>query len=194
MKNFTSVSLIGRVRDTRDDSSWGEFAGLYEGLIRRWLSVQGVQGQDADDILQEVMSYVFRALPKFEHNGQTGAFRNWLRQVTSNRLREFWRGRKRHPKAGDRDIGEIADQLADDKSGVSRVWREEYDSYMIDYLLSRVADRFQENSITAFQKIVLEQQPAKDVADQLGMSLGAVRVAQSRVLRAMRELGEGIMD
>ena len=89
MKDITSVSLLQRIRDTQDEASWGEFAELYEGLVRRWLALQGVQGQDVDDILQEVMTYVFKALPNFEHNGRPGAFRNWLRQVTSNRLREF---------------------------------------------------------------------------------------------------------
>ena len=91
-------------------------------------------------------------------------------------------------------MGQVAEQLADERSGVSRIWRTEYDRYVIDYLLTRVASRFQENSVVAFQKVVLEQQSAKEVADELGMSLGAVRVAQSRVLRALRELGESMID
>lgn len=194
MKDITSVSLIARARDSQDKDSWDEFAGLYGELIRRWLSLQGVQSPDADDVVQEVMSYVFRALSSFEHNGRPGAFRNWLRQVTSNRLREFWRAKKRQAAGGGPDLGEVAEQLADEHSGVSRVWREEYNHYVVGHLLSIVAERFQESSVKAFKRVVLDQRPAKEVADELGMSLGAVRVAQSRVLGALRELGEGLID
>ena len=46
----------------------------------------------------------------------------------------------------------------------------------------------------SFRGVALEQRPAEEVADELGMSVGTVRVAQCRVLRALREVGEGWVD
>ena len=40
----------------------------------------------------------------------------------------------------------------------------------------------------------IEQLPAQDVARELGMSLGAVYVAKSRVLKRIREEAEGLID
>ena len=77
---------------------------------------------------------------------------------------------------------------------MSRVWNLEHDRFVLNYLLSSIGDRFQESSVTAFRGVVLEERPAQEVADQLGMSVGAVRVAQSRVLRALREVGAGLVD
>ena len=194
MKDVTSVSLLHRVRVADDSESWREFATLYERLIRGWLRTQGVQPSDADDIVQEVLVYVQREVAGFEHNGRNGAFRNWLRQVTINRLREFWRKKSRQRGSGGPDLGDIADQLADDKSGVSRVWRDEYNRHVVDHLLAQLSDRFQDKSLRAFREIVISERPAQDVADELGMSLGAVRVAQSRVLRMLREMGAELLD
>ena len=56
---------------------------------------------------------------------------------------------------------------------------------------------------TYFRDLVVEEENkekeglllvAREVADELGMSLGAVRVAQSRVLRALRQIGEELID
>jgi len=42
--------------------------------------------------------------------------------------------------------------------------------------------------------VVLDGHSASSVADQLGMTVNAVRIAQARVLRTLRELGEGLID
>ncbi len=188
---FTSISLLTRLRDNSSDA-WSDFASGYEIVIRRCLSSFGANTQDVDDVMQEVMTFVFHRIADFEHNGRTGAFRNWLRQVTSNRLREHWRKQKRH--RGNLDLGEVAEQLSDRHSEVSRVWSQEHDRFVLQHLLKRVAVQFQEKSMIAFQEVALKQRPAKEVADELGMSLGAVRVAQSRVLRSLKELGDGLLD
>ena len=193
MREPTSVSLLCRVRDQADTESWREFAELYYDVIQRWLCAQGVHPHDADDVAQEVMSYVSNQLSSFEHNGRRGAFRSWLRRITSNRLREFWRKRDRRRTTGP-DLGEMADELAERDSALSQVWKVEHDRYVLDHLLATVADRFQGSSLAAFRRVVLEECPAAEVADELGMSIGAVRVAQSRVLKALREVGEGLVE
>ena len=193
MHNATSVSLLYRVRNQTDAESWEEFAELYYGFVHRWLRSQGVQSQDADDVVQDVMTYVCREIGKFEHNGRTGAFRHWLRRVTVNRLHEFWKAR-RQKGGGSPDLGELADQLADGRSGVSRVWRLEHDRCVLEHLMSAVSARFQEQSLKAFRGLALEQRPVEEVAEELDMSVGAVRVAQCRVLQALKEVGDGWVD
>lgn len=193
MHNATSVSLLYRVRNQTDSGSWEEFAELYYSMVHRWLRSQGVSSHDADDVVQDVMSYVCREIGNFDHNGRRGAFRHWLRRIMVNRLHEHFR--KRNRRGGDAaDLGELAGQLADGRSGVSRVWRQEHDRCVLEHLLSTVGSRFQEKSLDAFRGVALEQRPAEEVADELGMTVGTVRVAQCRVLRALREIGEGWID
>src|SRR6266849_3626698 len=93
----TSLGLLNRLRSTPDAESWRRLVDLYTPLIQGWLRRLAVPPSDADDLTQEVMTVLVRELPQFKHNQQRGAFRNWLRTVTVNRLRVLWRARETRP-------------------------------------------------------------------------------------------------
>ena len=95
----TSFSLLNRLRLQPDAESWRRLVDLYTPLIQGWLRRHAVPAADADDLTQEVMAVVVRELPQFNHNQQRGAFRNWLRTITVNRLRVLWRSRQTRPQA-----------------------------------------------------------------------------------------------
>ena len=192
--NLTSVSLLERLRDRSDEDAWHRFHDLYGPLIRGWLIRRGVRQQDADDVGQDVMSLAVTELPGFQHNGRVGALRAWLRQVVANRLKSFWRQQNRQATPGGSDYGDLAEQLADPQSQLSRVWNEEYHRVLCERLLELAASEFQEQTMEAFRRVALDGQKASEAAEALGMSANAVRIAQSRVLRRLRELGEGLLD
>src|SRR5262245_56944780 len=81
----TSVSLLERLRDQPDDSSWARMVDLYSPLLRDWIRRHHLQPSDADDLVQDVLAVVVRELVHFEHNRRTGAFRRWLRTILANR-------------------------------------------------------------------------------------------------------------
>lgn len=200
MTASTRLSLLDRVRGADQgekgaNDAWTQFARIYDGLILNWLRQQGVSAEDAEDVRQEVMSTVYQEIGKFEHNGRTGAFRNWLRKITSNRLHRLWQ--KRKPSGGGAAkprLEDLASQLADDNSRLTIVWEQQHDQYLVAKLLSELSERFQPRSIEIFQRVVLRQEPAADVAADLGMTLGAARVAQHRVLRALKTLGRDFLE
>lgn len=192
--NVTSLSLLERLRDRSDDAAWHRFDDLYGPLIRRWLMRRGVNQQDADDVVQEVMSLAITQLPNFQHNGHVGALRAWLRQVVANRLKTFWRQKNRGTTAGGGDCGALAEQLADPKSQLSRVWDEEYHRDLCERLLELASGEFQQQTMDAFRRVTINGQTAPEAAEALGISANAVRIAQSRVMRRLRELGEGLLE
>lgn len=187
----TRLTLLARVKDSTEGDSWGDFSQIYDGWIRNWLERQGIQPQDIDDICQEVMSIVLREIKNFEHNGRTGALRAWLRNVTSNRLKEF---RRKSNKFDGPDFTRLAQQLEDKRSRLTLLWDVEHDRFVLNHLLALVARRLSERSVAAFRKVVIREEPARDVAAELGMTLGAVRVAQHRVLQALKQEGAGLIE
>lgn len=193
MNEFTSVSLLQQIKDHTNIDAWQRFTSLYEKWIRRYLAGRGVRSHDADDVVQEVLAFISREIVGFDHNGRLGAFRNWLRQVTANRLKEFCRKQKQVVSDGP-DLEALADELIDEDSGLSRIWQREHDRFVVEQLLEHISDRFRKKSILAFRKIILEGKQAQDVANELNLSVGAVRVAQSRVLRMLQTVGEGLID
>src|SRR2546421_2857972 len=113
----TSFSLLQRLRSQPDAESWRRLVELYTPLIQGWLRRHAVAPADADDLTQEVMTVVVRELPNFQHNGQRGAFRNWLRTVTVHRLRVLWKARHHRPAAtGDSNFLKVLDELEDPSS------------------------------------------------------------------------------
>ncbi|MFT5300936.1 MAG: RNA polymerase sigma-70 factor (ECF subfamily) [Mariniblastus sp.] len=193
MSEQTRLSILARVQETSSGDSWVEFSEIYEDLIYHWLDRQGVRRQDADDIRQEVMTIVLRKIGGFEHNGRTGAFRSWMRAITANCMREFWRGIKRHHEGGP-NLEDIASQLEDESSRQSIIWNTQHDRHVINHLLDQISQRLTEQSVTIFRRVAIGQEDAQDVADDLGMTLGAVRVAQHRVLKAIKEVATGLVD
>lgn len=194
MTTVTRLSLIERIRDSKDEEHWNLFARIYDGLILGWLRKQGVSAEDAEDVRQEVMSTVYQEITKFKHNGRTGAFRSWLRMITSNRLQRLWRKRKSTARAVDsQQLEQLASQLADEKSRLTLIWDEQHDAYVLKSLLGELSARFKPQSINIFQRVALEQESAAQVAEDLGISLGTARVAQHRVFRALKALGQDLL-
>ncbi len=98
--NQTSVSLLDRLKRAAPDASdWGRLQDVYLPLVRLWLGrIPGLAG-DADDLAQEVFIVVVRELPRFERR-RLGSFRNWLRQVTVNKVGSGWQVSDIGPKTG----------------------------------------------------------------------------------------------
>jgi RNA polymerase sigma-70 factor (ECF subfamily) len=117
----TPASLLERLRLRPDAASWKRLVELYTPLIRNWLRPYHLQDSDSDDVTQEVLAVLVRELPNFHHDLRQGAFRRWLRTITVNRLRTFWRSRKTRPVTGsDTEFEGMLDQLEKADSDLTR--------------------------------------------------------------------------
>lgn len=187
----TSISLLERLRLGPDPTAWERLVELYTPLIRNWLGGYGVASMDLDDILQEVFGTLCRELPAFRHDLRRGAFRRWLRTITLNRLRNFWRARTRNASPNPEPL--LA-QIEDPASDLNKRWDEEHDKHVARRLLELLEPEFEPATWQAFQLLVLEGLDTRVVADRLGITPNAVRIAKSRVLSRFRQEVEGLID
>jgi RNA polymerase sigma-70 factor (ECF subfamily) len=183
----TSASLLDQAR-AHAAAAWDRLVALYAPLLRAWLTSAGLQPADRDDLSQRVLEVLVRRLGEFEHNGRPGAFRAWLRGITVNLLREFWRTR---PMVG---ADSVLDQLADPVGGLSRLWDEQHDRHVLHGLMEQVRPEFTEPTWQAFRRTTLDGQPARAVAAELGLTVNAVLIAKSRVLARLRQAANGLVD
>ncbi len=190
----TSISLLDRLRRPSDAASWKRFVDLYEPLLQGWLRRQGVRAQDVDDLVQEVLGVVVQELPAFQHNQRPGAFRAWLRTILINRLKGFWRARRSQPvTAGDSSAPDL-EEVEDHEDDLGRLWDQEHDRHVLRRLMELIQPEFAPATWQAFQAVALEGQSAAAVAERLGLSVNAVWLAKSRVLRRLREESRGLLD
>jgi RNA polymerase sigma factor (sigma-70 family) len=184
----TSLSLLEQVRDPGAEEAWDRLVPLYTSLLHAWLSAAGLQTADRDDLTQRVLEVLVRQLPEFAHSGRPGAFRAWLRGITLNLLREFWR---RRPTTGS---GSVLDQLVDPRSGLSRRWDKQHDRHVLHNLLELVEPEFSGAAWQAFRRLTLDRIPAREVAAELDTTVNAVLIAKSRVLARLRQEASRLLE
>jgi RNA polymerase sigma-70 factor (ECF subfamily) len=112
-----------------------------------------------------------------------------------NRLRKHWRVRDRRPQArGDSDIDARLAQLDDPASELSQIWNRQHDQYVLRQLLALAEPHFAPSTWKAFCRVALDGARPDVVAKELDISLNAVCLAKSRVLRRLRQESEGLIE
>lgn len=190
----TSASLLERLRDAPTSSIWQRMVDIYTPLLRGWLGRHQLQSPDQDDLIQEVMTVVVAEIPKFHYDPQRGTFRGWLRTILANRLRAFWRGHRRTPTPAEDTFEELLEQLADPQSEVTSGFNDLYDEIVLKRLLEQIKPEFEEKTWQAFHRVALDEANPAAVAEELGMSVGAVYIAKSRVMRRLQQEKKGLLD
>ncbi len=95
---------------------------------------------------------------------------------------------------GDGDFQDLLGELECPGSSLSKLWDREHDHHVAGQLMLRVQGDFAPNTWRAFRSQVLDGRPAQQVADDLGLSLNAVLLAKSRVLKRLREESRGLIE
>jgi RNA polymerase sigma-70 factor (ECF subfamily) len=185
-KQPTSFTLLARVR-ARDETAWSRLARLYGPLVRHWCGRLGVRGDEADDVLQEVLTAIATSLGDFRPGGGPGSFRAWLRGVTRHKLLDHIRRRDRQPGGrGGTDAQRLLREVADAETDFGDDPPEEVTG-LYHRALELVRSEFEPKSWQMFWRVAVDGHPVELVAAEAGVSPAAVRMAKSRVLRRLKE-------
>jgi len=192
--SITRQSLLLRAQ-AGDPGAWKDLVELYRPLIVAWMRYRAVLADEVDDLVQEIMLAVVQSLPSFCHSGRRGAFRSWLRTLTRNHTCDFWKARGARALDGvTTEAAEALGQLEGPDGGLSRLWDEEHDRYVLRCLLDLIELEFEPPTVRAFRRVALEGATSAEAARELGLTVGAVYVARSRVLRRLRDEAHGLLD
>ena len=191
----TSLTLLQSIKKSGDRESWQLLNQLYAPLIRRWLNKCDIRLADEDDLLQEVFLTVVEKISTFERGDQEGSFRSWLKKITVNCFRNYYRKKgNRNQAAGGSDIDQFIQQLEDPESSLSQAWNAEHQKSVFQYLIQIVQPKFSDETWKAFHDTSLLGRSTREVAEEIGTTVGAIHTAKSRVLAEMRRLGQGLLE
>jgi RNA polymerase sigma-70 factor (ECF subfamily) len=181
--------MLDRVK-ANDARGWERLVALYAPLVFHWCRRHDLQESDAADVAQEVFRAVLTHVGSFRKEKPTDTFRGWLRAIFHSKVHDLFRQRGREPAgAGGSDAqafmaqrpGPIVPEENDPEEAPAE--RE-----LLSRALALLRGEFEERTWKAFWHTTVEGRAATDVAADLGMSSGAVRVAKCRVLHRLREL------
>src|SRR4051812_44239441 len=186
----TRASLLIRLRDPGDERAWTEFTEIYGPLVHGLARRRGLQEADAEDLAQEVFRIVSLAIERYDPDPDRGSFRGWLSRIARNLIINLFVARRRLPQGtGDTDLHRLLEDRPDPAGEDSVSFDAEYRRRLIAWAAERVRGEFSEPAWRAFWQVGVEGRPPKEVASDLGMSLGTVYQYKSRaVVRIRREI------
>ena len=187
----TRASLIVRLRDAADAAAWQEVVSIYGPLLFRMAQRQGLQGHDADDVVQEVFSAVSRSIEAWLDQQERGKFRNWLFGITK---RIAINALLRRPLAsvglGGDDGASLLQSIPDKEHDLICQIELEYEREVYRWAAAKVREQVTDSTWQAFHLTHVEGEEISKVAAQLGISVGNVYIARSRVMSRLRELAK----
>lgn len=187
----TPQSFIEAMAASQSALHWERFLFLYQPLFERWLRQYPITASDAPDLIQETLLVVLRRLPEFKHNGQTGAFRSWLKQILDYQVSHHFR-KTRSRTSSDSIISKL--DIADPNSNLDLLWEQEHDREILRRLLQLTRPMVPAKSWEAFYRTTIGGEESLHVASELEMTINAVYIARSRVLALLRRFGRGMIE
>jgi RNA polymerase sigma factor (sigma-70 family) len=189
----TRPSLLVRLRNPKDDCAWTEFTAIYSPLIYRFACRKGFQDADALDLVQEVLRAVAAAVDRWEPDPAKGPFRNWLFRIARNMMLNLVTSQRRHLRGtGSEEIQWLLEARPSPSPADTALFETEFKRQLFRWAAERVREEFRGTTWTAFWETGVEGKKAQVVADTLGMSIGAVYMARSRVVARIRQVIEQV--
>ena len=183
----THTSLLARLAEGRDQTAWREFSDRYGELIRGFARRRGLQPADCDDVAQEVLLSLSKAMRGFEYDPGKGKFRAYLKATT---LRAISRTMCQKRGGADLDTIEKAARAAERDDTAEEAWEIEWRAHHARRAMRVVEAEFNRTDLRAFQRYAVEGLGAQATAAALGLNVDQVYQAKSRIMRRLAQLVE----
>jgi RNA polymerase sigma-70 factor (ECF subfamily) len=191
----TSLTLLRALLDApRQEEAWATFLARYQRLLEQWCRRWGLSGVDAEDAIADLLvKLVDKGL--LRHFDPARPFRAWLQAILHNAVRDQQRRRQQRPGdwgRGGSDMRARLEQVEDPEGELAQdllegIRRDLQAAQRIEVV---VRGKVQAKTWQAFVLRALEQVPAREVAQRLGMTVACVHQARYSVGKLLQREGE----
>jgi RNA polymerase sigma-70 factor (ECF subfamily) len=178
----TRTTLILRLKNWQDQSSWQVFFDTYWKLIYGVAIKGGLTKTEAQDVVQETMFSVAKHMTDFKYDRKIGSFKAWL--LTMTRWRIIDQLRKRRYSVDSHMEDKLINQSDSD---LDKLWDAEWEQNLYDAAVTRVKRRLDPQKYQIFDFYVNKQWTPGKVAKTFGISINQVYLAKHRVVELIKE-------
>jgi len=186
----TRATLLDRMKDLDDQTSWQQFFDIYWKLIYGIARKGGLSDAEAQDVVQETMIAVAKHMPGFVYNPALGTFKAWLLTLTRWRIVDQFRKRGRlMPDNADTSARtDLMERIPDERSlDWNAIWETEWEKTLLDAAMTRVRKDLDPQKFQIFDFYVNREWPPEKVAQSFNVSLNQVYLVKNRVTELLRE-------
>ncbi|MDR3460008.1 MAG: sigma-70 family RNA polymerase sigma factor [Verrucomicrobiae bacterium] len=185
----TRATLIQRLKNWQDQSSWQDFFDTYWNLIYGVALKGGLTRAEAEDVVQETLISVAKHMPAFKYDPAIGSFKGWLLNMTRWRIADQLRKRKHLSVSDESDMDDMkidkaAESLAPD---LEKMWDVEWENNLLNSAIANARRRLDPAQYQIFDFYVNKQWPPEKVAGTFSIPIGQVYLAKHRVTEAIRQ-------
>jgi RNA polymerase sigma-70 factor (ECF subfamily) len=183
----TSASLLMRLRrEPEDQAAWAQFVDRYGPLVYDWCRRWGLQAADAEDVTQGVLLKLASHLRTFEYD-PARRFRGFVRTVAHHAWSDYVAARRRAvPGSGDSAVA-AALSATPARNDLAARLEEAFDRELLEMAAGRVRARVEPHTWEAFRLTAVDGKSGAEAAAALGMQVGTVFKAKSKVQKMLRE-------
>ena len=183
MNNWnTRLTLLEKIRDQHDETSWEDFVYYYRQYIYVVVRSMNLNHHDAEEIVQMVLVKVWDKLPDFQYDSEKGRFRGWLCRVTGNIVKNFLRSRKsqinRVEKMKQQDEEKYLNSVS--LPEIESISTLEWENYIANMAWNNIEKEFTDNVRECFL-LMADDLGVGEIAQRFGISESSVYVYKKRV-------------
>jgi RNA polymerase sigma factor (sigma-70 family) len=189
----TRRSLLSRIKHWDDQKSWQDFYDIYARLIYGAAIKAGLTEAEAEDVVQDTVIAVAKAIQGFKYDPERCAFKTWLHAITRRQVANQFRkrqgkGRALEPLAGGEGESSLVEELPDPASrALDETWDREWERNLLEAAADRVKARVSPAQYQVFEYHVLQGHGVVETARALGINAARVYLAKHRVLAQVRQ-------
>lgn len=186
----THASLIGRLKDLGDQSSWNEFFETYWKLIYGVARKSGMTDAEAQDVVQETMLSVAKHMPGFQYDPTVGSFKAWLLKMTRWRIIDQVRKRPpgvlHHSPSDGTGTGTIEGLIDPESNVLDKLWDAEWEKNLLDAAMANVKRKLDPQKYQIYDFYVNKDWPPEKVAARFQISVDQVYLAKHRITELIK--------
>lgn len=188
----TRSSLLIRLKQWNDKTSWDQFFDNYNRSIFRLGLKRGLTRVEAEEVVQETMVAVARQMPEFTYDRAVGSFKGWLYTITRRAIgkqlekRLTDQKRRADPPQSDSSGEQPFENVPDPSLDFDLQWDREWKQNILQIAIDRVRQKVKPKQFQMFDLFVTQQLPMTQVTRMLNVNRAQVYMAKLRIAPLLR--------
>lgn len=181
MAYTTNHTLLQKLR-SGDEQAWFQFREFYRPLIARRGLDYGLNAQELDNLIQDVLLACHQEHVLTNYDASRGRFRDYLRTVTSRHASKLLAARR--PDA--LSLESVQETLETDEQ--EQAWEAECQEFLQQKALEELRNTLDAKTYMAFELHALNGMGADEVASILEMTPNQVYIIRTRVAKQLASI------